>query len=412
MIDPSCRIEEYLSKTLDPPVFESIQNAIIALQDIGALSIDEKLTDLGEKLGSLPVHPLTSKLIFFAILMNCLDPALTLACASDYRNPFTIPMSLEDKRKAAAARSELASLYGGCGDQLALIAAYECWHNAKTMGLELSFCSQYFVSRNTMNMLHGMRIQLQNELIRSGLIQEDVSRYNINAHNPGILHAVLVAGLYPMVGTLVTPNSSKRGVVETASGHKVRLHQHSVNYKLQSKAIVNRSLIVLDEITRGDGGGMCTRNCTLVGPLPLLLLSAEIAVAPTEESNDSSKIDDDPNDVDDDEGIESDGDGDGDYASDDDIECEDKSCEHGEEKVLSTPDNDVRIIMDCWLYFGSRALDVAQLYCLRERLSAAILFKVSIPLLIELKVEKFLHEPSPVHYVICGLTNHSYTHRV
>ncbi|KAK4278921.1 hypothetical protein QN277_016695 [Acacia crassicarpa] len=375
MIDPSCKLEEYLSKTLDPPVVESIRNAIAALQDIGALSIDEKLTELGEKLGSLPVHPLTSKLIFFAILMNCLGPALTIACASDFRNPFTIPMSFEDKRKAAAARSELASMYGGCGDQLAVIAAFECWHNAKTMGLESWFCSQYFVSRNTMNMLHGMRKQLQTELIRSGLIQDDVSRYNINAHNPGILHAVLVAGLYPMVGTLIKPKGAKRNVVETANGYKVRLHQHSVNYKLQSKVTGNRPLIVLDEVTRGDGGDMCTRNCTLVGPLPLLLLSNEIAVAPAKDSNDN------PNDEDDDEGSESDG------VSEDDIEfdnklgehCENKSSEHGEEKAMSSPDNAVKVIMDRWLYFGSRALDVAQLYCLRERLSAAILRKVSHP---------------------------------
>ncbi|XP_054796819.1 DExH-box ATP-dependent RNA helicase DExH6 isoform X1 [Prosopis cineraria] len=375
MLDPTCKVEEYLSKTLDPPVFESIRNAIIALQDIGALSIDEKLTELGEKLGSLPVHPLTSKLIFVAILMNCLDPALTLACASDYRNPFIIPMSTGDKRKAAAARSELASLYGGCGDQLALIAAFECWHNARTMGNESWFYSQYYVSPNVMYMLHGMRKQLQTELIRSGLIQEDVSRYNVNSHNPGIIHAVLVAGLYPMVGKLIAPKGAKKVVVETANGYKVRLNQHSINYKLQSKVTVSRPLAVLDEITRGDGGGMCTRNCTLVGPLPLLLLSAEIAVAPVEDNID------DPNDEEDDEGSESDG------VSDDDIDldnkvsehCENKSSEPGADKVMSSPDNSVRVIMDRWLYFESRALDVAQLYCLRERLSAAILHKVSYP---------------------------------
>ncbi|XP_028781343.1 DExH-box ATP-dependent RNA helicase DExH6-like isoform X2 [Neltuma alba] len=375
MIDPSCKLEEYLSKTLDPPVFESIRNAVAALQDIGALSIDEELTELGEKLGSLPVHPLTCKLIFFAILMNCLDPALTLACASDYRDPFTIPLSLGEKRLAADAKAELASLYGGYGDQLAVIAAFECWHNARTMGLESWFSSQYFVSLTTMHMLHGMRRQLQTELIRSGLIQGDVSRYNVNSHNPGILHAVLVAGLYPMVGTLITPKGAKRVVVETASGHKVRLHQHSVNYKLQSKVAVGRPLVVLDEITRGDGGSMCTRNCTLVGSLPLLLLSGEIAVAPAEDNID------DPNGEDDDEGSESDG------ATEDDIEfdnkpgehCENKSCEQGEDKVMSSPDNAVRVIMDRWLYFESRALDVAQLYCLRERLSAAILHKVSHP---------------------------------
>jgi len=47
-----------------------------------------------------------------------------------------------------------------------------------------------------MNMLQAMRKQLQRELIRKGFIPEDVSSCNTNAHVPGIVHAVLVAGLY------------------------------------------------------------------------------------------------------------------------------------------------------------------------------------------------------------------------
>ncbi|KAJ0044899.1 hypothetical protein Pint_03633 [Pistacia integerrima] len=41
-----------------------------------------------------------SKMLFFAIMMNCLDPALTLACASDYRDPFTLPMLPNEKKRA------------------------------------------------------------------------------------------------------------------------------------------------------------------------------------------------------------------------------------------------------------------------------------------------------------------------
>jgi HrpA-like RNA helicase len=35
------------------------------LKDLGALTQDERLTELGEKLGSLPVHPSTSKMLLF-----------------------------------------------------------------------------------------------------------------------------------------------------------------------------------------------------------------------------------------------------------------------------------------------------------------------------------------------------------
>ncbi|KAL2316839.1 hypothetical protein Fmac_030715 [Flemingia macrophylla] len=360
LLDPSCKVEEFLGKTLDPPVFESIRNAVLVLQDIGALSNDEKLTQLGEKLGSLPVHPLICRMLFFAILMNCLDPALTLACASDYRDPFTLPMLPEERKRATAAKSELACLYGGCGDQFAILTAFECWNNAKKMGLESRFCSQYFVSSNAMHMLSGMRKQLQTELIRNGFITEDVSSYNANAQDPGVLHAILVAGLYPMVGRFLPNKSGKRAIVETSGGDKVRLHNHSTNFKLSFRKNLDHTLIVYDEITRGDGG-VNIRNCTVVGPLPLLLLSTEIAVAPAD-------IDDED---DDDAGGSED-----EAGSEDGMEFDTKT---SEDKLMCSPDNMVKVIMDRWLYFRSTALDVAQLYCLRERLSAAILYKVTHP---------------------------------
>lgn len=68
LLDPNCKVEEFLGKTLDPPVFESIRNAIIILQEIGAFSSDEKLTKLGEKIGSLPVHPSICRMLFFCYI--------------------------------------------------------------------------------------------------------------------------------------------------------------------------------------------------------------------------------------------------------------------------------------------------------------------------------------------------------
>lgn len=374
LLDPDCKIDEFLKKTLDPPVFESMRNAIIVLQDIGALTLDEKLTELGEKLGSLPVHPLTSKMLFLAILLNCLDPALTLACASDYRDPFTLPMSPYDKKKAAAAKSELASLYGGHSDQLALIAAFECWKKAKEKGQEARFCSNYYVSSGTMNMLFGMRKQLQSELHRNGFIPEDVSLCSLNAHDPGILDAVLFAGLYPMVGRLL-PQKGRRAVVETSGGEKVRLHPHSTNFKLSTRNWDGQPLLIFDEVTRGDGG-LHIRNCSVIGPLPLLLLATEIVVAPSKEDDEEGDDDDDDDDEDED-GTESE-DADLDGIDERVAEKHSKSDIEGE-KIMSSPENTVKVVVDRWLAFETTALDVAQIYCLRERLAAATLFKVREP---------------------------------
>ncbi|KAL2906955.1 DExH-box ATP-dependent RNA helicase DExH6 [Bienertia sinuspersici] len=364
MLDPNCNTVEFLNKTLDPPALETIKNGITVLQEIGALSHDEGLTELGERLGCLPVHPLTSKMLFFAILFNCLDPALTLACAADYRDPFVLPMSPMDREKAAAAKVELASLYGGHSDQLAIVAAFDCWKSAKKKGQEARFCSEYFVSSSTMFMLSGMRQQLQNELIRTGCIPDDVSSCSMNAREPGIIRAVLVAGLYPMVGRLRPPlKKTKRMMVDTAGGDKITLHPQSMNSKLYIKPTDEPPLIVYDEVTRGGDGTLGTRNCTLVGAVPVLLLATEIVVAPSRDTGD------------DDSGSDAAGEGDSDEGE---LEGLDKTNKQGE-KAMSSPENVVTVIVDRWLSFESTALEVAQIYCLRERLSAAILFKVTNP---------------------------------
>jgi ATP-dependent RNA helicase DHX36 len=185
LLDPNCHIADFLQKTLDPPVSETVRNAVILLQELGALTDTESLTELGSKLGSLPVHPSTSKMLLFAILMNCLDPALTLACAADYRDPFVLPMLPEGKKRAGFARAELAGLYGGFSDQLAVVAAFDCWRHAKDKGQDGQFCTRYFVSGVTMNMLFNMRKQLQTELVKNGFLPADVSGCSLNAHDPG-----------------------------------------------------------------------------------------------------------------------------------------------------------------------------------------------------------------------------------
>ncbi|OVA02168.1 Single-stranded nucleic acid binding R3H [Macleaya cordata] len=365
LLDPNCRIADFLQKTLDPPVFETIRNAIMVLQEIGALTVDETLTELGQKLGCLPVHPSTSKMLFFAILMSCLDPALTLACASEYRDPFVLPMAPDEKKKAMAARAELASLCGGLGDQLIIITAYDCWERAKAKGQESRFCSQYFLSSSTMNMLSRLRKQLLKELIRNAFIPEDVSSYNLNARSPGVLHAVLVAGMYPMVGKLLPPHrSGQRAVVETAGGAKVRLHPHSSIFRSFHKNI-SQTLLIFDEITRGDGG-MYIRNCCVVGPFPLLLLATEMVVAPSKDTN----YEDEESDVEEDDVS---------CGSDEEMNTTSSIGQQRAERIMADPENTVTVVVDRWLVFESTALDVARIYCLRERLKAAILFKAAHP---------------------------------
>uniref|UniRef100_A0A7N0RJX1 RNA helicase n=4 Tax=Kalanchoe fedtschenkoi TaxID=63787 RepID=A0A7N0RJX1_KALFE len=357
MMDPDCNIETILRKTIDPPVHETIRNGITVLQDIGALSHDERLTELGEKLGVLPVHPLVSKMLFLAILLKCLDPALTFACASDYKDPFVFP--IDGRERAAAAKETIASIYDGNSDQMAVIAAFECWQSAKGKRKESLFCKKYSVSSSTMHMLSGLRMQLLKELRRHGFLPGDISSYNINAHDPGIIHAVLVAGLYPMVGRLIAGKSGRTSLVEIPNGAKVRLHHRSAGSGLSFRESCKSPLIIYDEITRTDYGESI-RDCTVIGPLPLLLTATEIAVAPIAQNSEAS-----------------DGDSGGSHATHHMEMCDDSS---GDSKdVMSSPTREVMVIVDRWLSFGLTAIDFAHIYCLRERVSRAVAFTVTHP---------------------------------
>ncbi|KAI5067330.1 hypothetical protein GOP47_0017858 [Adiantum capillus-veneris] len=355
LLDSNHDIKAFLCKALEPPDELSICNAIRLLQDIGALTPDQKLTELGEQLGSLPVHPSTSKMLLLGILLNCLGPALTIACASGYRDPFILPTLPEQRKRALIAKKSLANDYGSFSDDLAIVAAFNRWEKAKAENKVTNFCEKHFLSPSTMAMIAGMRQQLQKELAKKGFIPDEPNACSLNAHDPGIVRALVVAHSYPMVGSLLLPVAGKKPVVQTAQGMKVKIHPHSLVFNpITEHKMEHNPFLVFDEVTRGESW-MYIRNCTIVRPHPLLLLSLEMVVAPLEGDVDEG---DDSSDVSDEE----------------DAEMEDR-----EKNLMSDPYRRVVVVADRWLKFEATAVEAAQLFCLRERLAAAIAFKLKNP---------------------------------
>ncbi|KAL2634461.1 hypothetical protein R1flu_005940 [Riccia fluitans] len=375
LLDPDGEIASFISKAIAPPLDLAVRNAILLLQDLGALTPDEKLTELGKQLGSLPAHPSTSKMLLLGILLNCLDPALTVACAAGYREPFVLPMLPDQKKRAQQARHELAASYGGYSDHLAVIAAYDGWEAAKVKGQEARFCAQYFISGGIMTMLAGMRRQLQNELAQKGFIPKGAHPCSLNARDPGIVRAVLAAGMYPMVGVLLPrlPNGQK-AVIRTSRGEKVRIHPHSENFKLnrtisQGKSSSNDLLLVFDEVTRGEAQ-VYIKNCTLLKPHPIIFVASEMVVAPLDPSEEV------PVDMEEDED---------EVLLDSEDEDDPKprpgpdTARRRQAECMAAPDKGVAVVIDRWLRFTATAVEAAQFYCLRERLNAAVSFKIKYP---------------------------------
>lgn len=81
-------LHSVLSRLIEPPRTESLQASKLRLQDLGALTPDEKLTPLGYHLASLPVDVRIGKLMLFGTIFRCLDPALTIAASLAFKSPF------------------------------------------------------------------------------------------------------------------------------------------------------------------------------------------------------------------------------------------------------------------------------------------------------------------------------------
>lgn len=81
-------LESVFSRLIEPPAMGSVDMAKQRLQDLGALTADERLTPLGYHLASLPVDVRIGKLMLFGAIFRCLDPALTIAASLAFKSPF------------------------------------------------------------------------------------------------------------------------------------------------------------------------------------------------------------------------------------------------------------------------------------------------------------------------------------
>lgn len=81
-------LESVFSRLIEPPATGSLDAAKQRLQDLGALTADEKLTPLGYHLACLPVDVRIGKLMLFGAIFRCLDPALTIAASLAFKSPF------------------------------------------------------------------------------------------------------------------------------------------------------------------------------------------------------------------------------------------------------------------------------------------------------------------------------------
>jgi hypothetical protein len=352
----------FLARAVEPPLGPAVEAAVTLLSDIGALSEGETLTRLGRHLAALPLHPRVGKMLLFAALFECADPALTVAAAGAARSPFLTPVDPGARKAADAARRAFADAAGGGSDHLAVVAAYAAWSAAKQRGGDgaaRSLCAQHSLSQGTLSMIAGLRTQLAGALAARGMPLSSA-----HAACPGLVRAVLGAGMYPLVGTLLPASSHAKPTLATLRGEKVRIHPASVNAKSvggpgagggagmneDGSAAANAlpRVLAFEEVCRGEALTF-VRECTALAPHVLLLVAGRLALM--DDMVRQENEDDDADDAD---------------AEDDEMA----------DDVLVPSGDTALLVVDNWLRFRVPLAAAAQLCTLRLRLAGAFAHRV------------------------------------
>ncbi|NXE95347.1 DHX36 helicase, partial [Menura novaehollandiae] len=269
-------IAYFLSKLMDPPSGDAVMLAINHLMELNALDRQEELTPLGVHLARLPVEPHIGKMILFGALFCCLDPMLTIAASLGFKDPFVIPLGKE--RVADARRKELAK--NSKSDHLTVVNAFTGWEEARRHGFrnEKDYCWEYFLSSNTMQMLHNMKGQFAEHLLAAGFVNSrdpKDPKSNTNSGNEKLLKAVICAGLYPKVAKIRPSFSKKRKMVKvcTKTDGSVNIHPKSVNAE-EREFHYNWLVYHLKMRT----SSIYLYDCTEVSPYCLLFFGGDISI--------------------------------------------------------------------------------------------------------------------------------------
>ncbi|KAJ0057405.1 hypothetical protein NL108_006094, partial [Boleophthalmus pectinirostris] len=292
-------LESVFTRLIEPPAMGSLEAAKQRLQDLGALTADEKLTPLGYHLACLPVDVRIGKLMLFGAIFRCLDPALTIAASLAFKSPFVSPW---DKREEANEKKLAFALANS--DHLALLQAYKGWCSAAKNGNQASFvyCRENFLSWRGLQEIASLKRQFAELLSDIGFIKEGLRarmiermsskgtdgvlestgpEANLNAENIKLMSAMLCAALYPNVVQVRSPQGNykmtSKGAMKmqpkanelrflTKNDGYVNVHPSSVNYTVRH--YTSPYLVYHEKVKTSR---VFIRDCSMVSVYPLVL---------------------------------------------------------------------------------------------------------------------------------------------
>ncbi|XP_010551147.1 PREDICTED: DExH-box ATP-dependent RNA helicase DExH3 [Tarenaya hassleriana] len=258
-------ISDFLSRALQPPEPLSVQNAVEYLKIIGALDENENLSVLGKKLSLLPVEPKLGKMLILGAIFSCLDPIMTVVTGLSVRDPFLMPFDKKDL--AESSKSQFAAR--DYSDHMALARAYNGWKEAEKEQSGYEYCWKNFLSFQTLKAMDSMRRQFF-FLLKDASLIDNVEDCNKLSHDDHLVRAIICAGLYPGICSVV--NKDKSIALKTMEDGQVLLYSNSVNANVPK---IPYPWLVFNEKVKVNS--VFLRDSTAVSDSILLLFGGKIS---------------------------------------------------------------------------------------------------------------------------------------
>ncbi|XP_065369270.1 benign gonial cell neoplasm protein [Calliphora vicina] len=236
LLSPNTMVAEYLQEAIVKPPFIQIYRTVESLKKINVFTDLEDITWLGCRLIDVPVECYLGKILVFAILLQCLDPVLTIVSflstldpleLSHYMNHLNEPFKDLLRYNIKAEKQRLSE--GISSDHFMYLRLYQEWqNNFRNEEISLELNEYHFILNGLLEHVCNMRTQLVGSLRSSQLIHSkgDLSMHYINQKSNcwSVIKAALVGGMYPNI-CVVDSNVNR---IKSPCKRELVLHSNSV----------------------------------------------------------------------------------------------------------------------------------------------------------------------------------------
>lgn len=302
----------FLRGAISPPEDVAITNALLFLESLSAIvvnnfdttrnvpgkditcDLESEITPLGYHLAALPINPRIGKLILYGVLLQCIDPILTIASAMSVKSVFASPFGEKDLADEAKLR-----FLEGNSDLLTCERAVSVWKNqygsnqsgGKGRGdpskpNEYDYCRSNFLNVNSLRLVDQMRSQFLSLLKDIGFMPatanlENLSRcpQNANGQHLGLVKSAICAGLSPNILQIPGLSGKNQGktlmeiALQSRSSGTMKIHPSSV--MSGAKYFDSGYLVYLEAMKTTQ---VYVRDVTTIPPLVLALFSGRSKV--------------------------------------------------------------------------------------------------------------------------------------